>query len=139
MCVIAYECFGFIWYDIFPNGGEKLISIGSLRINCLECFRFFIGSVLFSFCLFVLIRRDKVKDILSKLKWLQKLGRISYSFYLVHYIIVIKVASMIRKYEIDGLVAVVFTFSLSIMLAYIMYWIIEVRLASLLYKVLKVR
>lgn len=80
----------------------------------------------------------QIKLILGKTKWLQNFGKISYSFYLIHHIILTRTAYLVRTYSINRIVALVFVFSLSIVCAYIMYWLLEIQLSKFLRRILKI-
>lgn len=136
--ISAFECLGFIVYTIMAVHGNIALIIGIMEIDCLECFRFMAGPVIFAFCLAVIIMQYQIKAILGKAKWLQKFGKISYSFYLMHYIILTCTAYLVRAYSINRIIALVFVFSLSIVCAYIMYWLLEIQLSNLLRKTLNI-
>lgn len=68
------------------------------------------------------------------MKWLKKFGKISYSFYLIHYIILDTVNSVVQRYDMNGILISLFVFSASIVAASIMYWVIELRLGKILSK-----
>lgn len=68
-----------------------------------------------------------------------KVGKMSYSFYLIHYIVLTRVAKLIDLYSINRGVVLFFVLFFSIVLTYIMYWSIEVWLGKVLRNVLKVK
>lgn len=97
-----------------------------------------VGPLIFSFFLFLIVTGERLKEMLEKMEWLQKFGKISYSFYLIHHVILSKAYRLVTEYNMNEIVILIFIFSSSIVAACMMYWGIEVWLKKILNKFLKI-
>ncbi len=131
---ITFEAFGLIVYSLLAGYGDT--RIGQILGYYLEFFRFILGPMIFAFCLISIFEGKTVKKVLEKATGLQKLGRISYSFYLVHYIFLSTGRVLVLEYHINRLLILIFVFSLSIVIASTMHWLIEVQLSGMLRRIL---
>lgn len=136
MLVIAFESVGLIIYRILRDYGT--INIGKLFGNYLEILRFMIGALIFAFCLFLIVTGSRLQRLLGHARWLQKFGKISYSFYLIHHVLLSKVDILAKICDMNKILISVFVFSTSIVVASIMYWGIEVKLGKILRKSMRV-
>lgn len=128
--IIGFESFGVLAYTFIGTEGS-LISVLMLKYN--EIFRFIIGPCIFVAAFCAILESQSVQRKLSKMNFLIRFGEISYSFYLIHYIILKRCVTVMRYYQLPQWAVVVLMFATSYVAAEIMHLTLE-RLAAVLAK-----
>lgn len=121
---------------------EYILLAGSLICMGIMCwggfpeprFLIFAGLGLITVVMFIISLRNRKMPV-----FLVKMGDMSYSFYLIHYYVIIIVGKIfsLESFTLYSVIGTVMILILTQLLAFISYSIIEVRLSSLIKKILK--
>ena len=113
----------------FAFGGFVIYSLGMWMPIDAEVIKYVVGTLVCSICLYYVVTRNHVKTCLDGkwFGWLHYLGRISYQFYLVHYVILI----WLNKYTLENsferaiFSEIVVSIGLSIIISELMYTLVQ--------------